>query len=169
MSVHFKLQSALAPDAVLAALTDFGPSRSEVWPNVDNAHFKVHGQGPGWAEVTEGSSVAGGVWERERYSWDAATRTVAIETLDSNTWGPGSRWDYRLTPGLDGGTTIEVTVVRNGKGWKGRLIRIALSVAGASMLRSRWRRRLPGSHPREAARKGEAPGPSNSGSGQPCG
>jgi Polyketide cyclase / dehydrase and lipid transport len=142
MSVHFKLQSALAPEAVLAALTDFGPSRSEVWPNVDNAHFKVHGQGPGWAEVTEGSSVAGGVWERERYSWDAATRTVAIETLDSNTWGPGSRWDYRLTPGLDGGTTIEVTVVRNGKGLKGRLIGIALSVAGASMLRSQMAQAL---------------------------
>lgn len=142
MSVHFKLQSALAPEAVLAALTDFGPSRSEVWPNVDNAHFKVHGQGPGWAEVTEGSSVAGGVWERERYTWDAATRTVAIKTLDSNTWGPGSRWDYRLIPGLDGGTTIEVTVVRNGKGLKGRLIGIALSVAGASMLRSQMAQAL---------------------------
>src|ERR1700680_3051864 len=116
MSVHFKLQSTLAPETVLAALTDFGPSRSKVWPNIDEAHFKVHDQGPGWAEVTEGSSVAGGVWERERYSWDAAARTVTVETLASHTWGPGSRWDYHLTPGSDGGTTIEVTVVRNGKG-----------------------------------------------------
>ena len=142
MIIHFNLQTALAPEAVLTALTDFGPSRSEVWPNVDSAHFKVHSQGPGWAEVTEGSSVAGGVWERERYSWDAATRTVAIETLDSNTWGPGSRWDYRLTPGSTGRTTIEVTVVRNGKGWKGRLIGIALSFAGAGMLRSQMEQAL---------------------------
>jgi hypothetical protein len=140
--VHFKLQSPLAPEAVLAALTDFGPSRSKVWPNVDDAHFKVHGQGPGWAEVTEGSSVAGGVWERERYSWDVADRTVAIETLDSNTWGPGSRWDYRLTPGSDGGTLIEVTAVRNGKGSKGRLIGTALSIAGAGMLRTQMKRAL---------------------------
>jgi hypothetical protein len=140
MTMHFKLQTTLAPGAVLTALTDFGPSRSEVWPNIDSAHFKVHGQGPGWAEVTEGSSVAGGVWERERYSWDAAT--VAIETLDSNTWGPGSRWDYRLTPGSAGGTTIEVTVVRNGKGLKGRLIGIALSLAGAGMLRSQMEQAL---------------------------
>jgi hypothetical protein len=139
--VHFKLQSALAPDQVLNALTDFGPSRSQVWPNVDSAHFKVHGQGPGWAEVTEGSSVAGGVWERARYSWDTAARTVAIETLDSNTWGPGSGWDYRLTPG-PGGTSIEVTVVRNGKGWKGRLIGAGLSVAGAAMLRSQMEQAL---------------------------
>jgi len=140
--VHFKLQSRLAPDAVLTALTDFGPSRSKVWPNVDDAHFKVHGVGPGWAEVTEGNSLAGGVWERERYSWNATKRTVAIETLDSNTWGPGSRWDYRLTPGSVGGTLIEVTVVRNGKGWKGRLISLALSIAGTSMLRGQMKQAL---------------------------
>jgi hypothetical protein len=136
MTIHFELQSALAPDAVLAALTDFGPRRSEIWPNIDSAHFKVHTQGPGWADVTEGSSVAGGVWERERYSWDMAARTVTIETLDSNTWGPGSRWDYRLNPGPAGGTTIAVSVVRNGKGFKGRALGIALSVAGAGMLRA---------------------------------
>jgi hypothetical protein len=140
--VHFKLQSPLAPDSVLNALTDFGPSRSKVWPNVDDAHFKVHEQGPGWAEVTEGSSVAGGVWERERYSWSATNRTVAVETLDSNTWGPGSRWDYRLAPGPGGGTLIDVTVVRNGKGWKGRIIGVALSIAGASMLRTQMKQAL---------------------------
>jgi hypothetical protein len=141
-TVNFKLQSPLAPDAVLAALTDFGPSRSEVWPNVDGAHFKVHSQGPGWAEITEGSSVAGGVWERERYSWDGAARTVAIETLDSNVWGPGSRWDYRLTPGSVGGTMIDVTVVRKGKGWKGRMIGLALSLVGAGLLRSQMKQAL---------------------------
>lgn len=141
-TVNFNLRSPLAPDAVLAALTDFGPSRSDVWPNVDSAHFKVHGQGPGWAEITEGSSVAGGVWERERYSWDAAARTVTIETLDSNVWGPGSRWDYRLSPASGGGTAIEVTVIRNGKGWKGRMIGLALSLAGPGMLRSQMKQAL---------------------------
>jgi hypothetical protein len=152
MTVHFELQSTLAPEAVLAALTDFGPSRSDLWPNIDSAHFKVHGQGPGWAEVTEGSSVAGGVWERERYTWDAATRTVAIETLDSNTWGPGSRWDYRLTPGSHGVTTIEVTVVRKAKGWKGRLIGIGLSLGGATLLRAQMAQALAGISPAGGAR-----------------
>jgi hypothetical protein len=140
--VNFKLHSDLAPKAVMAALTDFGPSRAEVWPNVDTAHFKVHDQGPGWADVTEGSSVAGGVWERERYTWDVASGAVAIETLDSNTWGPGSRWDYRLTSASGGGSTIEVTVTRNGKGWKGRLIGVGLSVAGARMLGSQMKQAL---------------------------
>jgi len=142
MTFHFKVNTTLAPEAVLTALTDFGPSRSEVWPNVDSAHFKVHDQGPGWAEVTEGSSVAGGVWERERYTWDAATRAVTIETLGSNTWGPGSRWEYRLTPGATGGTTIDATVVRNGKGLKGRLIGIGLSLTGGGLLRSQMEQAL---------------------------
>jgi hypothetical protein len=135
-TIHFQLHSALPPEAVLAALTDFGPRRSEIWPNIDSAHFKVHGQGPGWAEVTEGNSVAGGVWERERYSWDPAANSLTIETLESNTWGPGSRWDYRLTQAPAGGTTIDVTVVRNGRGVKGRLLGVGLSLAGAGMLRS---------------------------------
>jgi len=141
-TIHFQLQSPLPPEAVLAALTDFGPRRSEIWPNIDSAHFKVHDQGPGWAEVTEGNSVAGGVWERERYSWDPAANSVKIETLDSNTWGPGSRWDYRLTPSSGGGTTVDVTAVRNGNGVKGRLIGAALSIAGTAMLRSQMEQAL---------------------------
>lgn len=134
--VHFRLETKLAPSAVLAALTDFGPRRSKVWPNIDEQHFKLHGQGPGWAEVTEGSSVAGGVWEREKYRWDATTGTVSIETIDSNTWGPGSRWDYRITPATGAGSQIDVTVTRLGKGWKGRLIEVGLAAAGTRMLRS---------------------------------
>jgi len=140
--IHFQLETRLAPGAVLAVLTDFGPQRAEAWPNIDDQHFKVHGQGPGWAEVTEGSSVAGGVWERERYTWDAAGGAVAVETLDSNTWGPGSRWDYRLTRTAQGGTQIVVIVERHGKGWKGRLIELGLVAVGARTLRSQMEHAL---------------------------
>jgi hypothetical protein len=141
-TIHFELQSPLAPAAVVAGLTDFGPGRAEVWPNVDSDHFKVHDQGPGWAEVTEGSSVAGGVWERERYSWDAAAGTVSVETLESNTWGPGSRWDYRVTPGPGTGSRVEVTVVRNGMGLKGSLLGAVLAIAGTGTLRSQMEQAL---------------------------
>ena len=142
-SVHFRVEIDLPPNAALAALTDFGPRRAEVWPNIDSHHFKVHDQGPGWAEVTEGSAVAGGVWERERYNWDATAGTVAIETLDSNIWGPGSRWDYKLSPAASGkGTLVDVVVVRNGKGLKGGLIGLALSLGGTGMLRSQTQQAL---------------------------
>src|SRR3984893_12127757 len=134
-TLHFQVESKLSLEAVLAALTDVSSSRAEVWPNIDSAHFKVHDQGPGWAEVTEGSSVAGGVWERERYTWNAAAGTVAGETVDSNTWGPGSRWDYTLSPIGQGGTRVDVAVERHGKGWKGRLIELGLTMVGAGTLR----------------------------------
>jgi hypothetical protein len=140
--IRFQVETKLAPGEVLSALTDFGPRRSQIWPNIDDQHFKLHDQGPGWAEVTEGSSVAGGVWEREKYTWNAGAGTVGVETLDSNTWGPGSRWDYTLTPGKQGGTTVEVTVERHGKGLKGRLIEGGLAVAGAGMLRSQMEQAL---------------------------
>src|ERR1700704_3112585 len=140
--VHFRFETRLAPADVLATLTDFGPRRAEIWPNIDDQHFKVHDHGPGRAEVTEGSSVAGGVWEREKYTWDAATGTVAVETIDSNTWGPGSRWDYKLTPTAQGGTEVEVTVERHGKGWKGRLIELGLVAVGTRTLRSQMEQAL---------------------------
>lgn len=140
--IHFQLKTTLAPEAMLAVLTDFGPRRAKAWPNIDDQHFQVHGQGPGWADVTEGSSVAGGVWEREKYSWDAGTGHITAETIDSNTWGPGSRWDYRLTPTPQGGTEIEVTVERHGKGWKGRLIEVGLAAGGVRMLRSQMEQAL---------------------------
>lgn len=140
-TVHFSLETKLAPAQVMAGLTDFRPSRAEVWPNVDHDHFKLHDDGPGWAEVTEGSSVAGGVWERERYTWDSAAGMVTVETVDSNTWGRGSRWDYRLLP-AGGGTRVEVTVVRNPLNWKGRLIALGLAVMGTRLLRTQMRQAL---------------------------
>jgi len=140
-TVHFTLETTLSPVAVLAGLTDFGASRAEVWPNVDSEHFKLHRSGPGWADVTEGSSVAGGVWEREHYSWDSAAGTVTIETTDSNTWGKGSRWDYRLVP-TSTGTRVDVTVVRNPLGTKARIIALALAVFGRRMLRTPMRQAL---------------------------
>ena len=73
-TIHFSLETTLAPSVVMAGLTDFGPSRSEIWPNVDREHFKLHGEGPGWAEVTEGSSVAGGVWLRADVAHRAGLR-----------------------------------------------------------------------------------------------
>ena len=127
---------------MIAALTDFGPGRSRAWANIDGEHFQLHDQGPGWAEVTEGSSVAGGVWERERYEWDSAGESVSVETLDSNTWAAGSRWDYKLRPAPGGGSSVEVTVVRNPKGLKGRLLALGLAMTGSRLLRSQMERAL---------------------------
>ncbi|WP_151084493.1 hypothetical protein [Nocardioides cynanchi] len=129
-STHFTVHTTLSPSEVLTLFTDFGPDRVNRWPNIDAAHFQVHDQGPDWAEVTEGTAMG---WERERYTWDAAAGTVAIETLDSNLWGPGSGWRYRLAP-AGGGTDVEVTLTRVPRTVKGRLIGALIPIAGSRAL-----------------------------------
>ncbi len=135
-SIRFQLQTELSPEAVLAALTDFSDRRAQVWPNIDAAHFKIHGVGAGWADVTEGNSLAGGIWERNRYDWGTTPGTIRITTIESNTWKPGSGWNYQLMPTPTGGTSIDVSVLRLGRGIKGRILGITLAVFGARILRT---------------------------------
>ena len=132
-STSFTVHSSLTPSAVLALMTDFGPSRPTNWPNIDEAHFEVHETGPDWAEVTEGTSMG---WERERYSWDAAAGTISIETLDSNLWGKGSGWLYALTPsaGGTGGTDVKVTLTRVPKSVLARVLAALIPVVGGRTL-----------------------------------
>jgi hypothetical protein len=134
--IHFELETELTPKAVLGALTDFSEHRAEVWPNIDKDHFRVHGQGAGWAEVTEGNALAGGIWERNRYEWSETPDRLLITTLESNTWKPGSRWEYRLTPTAFQGTKIDVQVVRNGYGIKGTLLGWGIGLFGERILRN---------------------------------
>jgi hypothetical protein len=134
-TTRFTVHTSLSPSDTMALITDFGPGRAKSWPNVDDAHFTVHDQGPDWAEVTEGNAMA---WERERYTWDAAAGTVSIATVDSNIWADGSGWRYRLTP-ADGGTDLEVTLTREPKTLKGRLVAALIPIVGAKALGGQFR------------------------------
>jgi hypothetical protein len=136
--VHVQIESKLPPAQILEVLTDFGPNRAKAWPGVDDAHLTVHDQGPSYADVTEGNKIG---WERETYNWDAETGTVSAVTTDSNLWGPGSRWDYKLTP-HDGGTTLDITLTRNGKGIKGKLIGGVVGVVGKRMTKMSFEQAL---------------------------
>lgn len=134
-TTRFTAHTSLSPGETMALITDFGPDRVRRWPNLDAAHFRVHEQGPGWAEVTEGSSMA---WERERYSWDPSTGTVTAETLDSNLWGPGSGWRYEMTP-AGGGTDVNVTLTRVPRSFVGRLVGALIPIAGSRALGRQFR------------------------------
>jgi hypothetical protein len=137
-STQFSVETTLTPTEVLEFLTDFGPTRVERWPNIDVNRFEVHSQGDDWAEVTEGSNMG---WERERYSWDADAGTITIDTLESNLWGPGSGWAYRLEPSGTG-TTVHVTLTRKANSLKGRLIGALIPIAGAKTLGKQLRSTL---------------------------
>jgi hypothetical protein len=90
----------------------------------------VHDQGPGHADVTEGSA---GVWERLNYDWSDPNRVV-MTTTDSNAWGGDSGHTYTLTRRPDGTTDIDAEVVREGKNVKGRLLGLVIGSVGKGRL-----------------------------------
>jgi hypothetical protein len=90
----------------------------------------VHDQGPGWADVTEGSV---GVWERLRYDWSDPSHIV-LTTTDSNVWGGASGFTYTLTPQPNGTTEVDVVVVREGKNLKGRILGTGIAMFGKRVL-----------------------------------
>jgi hypothetical protein len=124
--IHFSETVAATPEKILAALTDFGPGRQELFGNSSDDYLRVHDRGENYADVTEG---AGGVWERLRYDW-SDPRRVVMTTLDSNLWGGGSGHVYAMTPQADGTTKLDVTVVREGKNLKGRVVGALLGGIG---------------------------------------
>lgn len=129
---HFQQTTTATPEQFIAGLTDFGPGRAELFPNSADGYLEVHDQGPGEADVTEGSS---GIWERLRYDWSDPHRVV-LTTTDSNTWGGDSSHTYTLTPRPDGTTVVDLVTVRDGKNFKGRLLGAVIRTVGKGKLRS---------------------------------
>jgi hypothetical protein len=129
-TIHLNQTTTATPEQFVAALTDFGPGRSKIFGNSADGYLKVHDQGPGRADVTEGSR---GVWERLRYDWSDPNR-VTMKTIDSNVWGGDSGHIYTLTRRPDGTTDVDVVVVRDGKNFKGRALGIVVGIGGKRVL-----------------------------------
>jgi hypothetical protein len=130
-TIHFKATTSSTPEQFIAGLTDFGPGRSELFGNSADGYLKVHSQGPGEADVTEGSK---GVWERLHYDWSDPNRVV-LTTTDSNAYGGHSGHTYTFTRRPDGRTDIDYVVVREGKNLKGRVLAIVLGTVGKGVLK----------------------------------
>jgi hypothetical protein len=129
-TIHLEETTTATPEQFVAALTDFGPGRRELFPNSTDQDLKVHDQGPTEADVTEGSN---GIWERLQYDWSDPNRVV-MTTTDSNTWGGNSGHTYTFTRQPDGTTKLDAVVVREGKNLKGRALGFVLSIFGKRVL-----------------------------------
>ena len=129
-TIHLKETTTATPEQFVAALTDFGPGRSELFPNSGDEDLKVHDKGPTSADVTEGSS---GVWERLHYDWSDPNRVV-MTTTDSNLWSSSSGHTYTFTRRRDGMTELDAVVVRDGKNIKGQLLGFVLGIFGKRVL-----------------------------------
>ena len=130
VTVHLHQTTTATPGQFLAGLTDFGPGRAKIFPNSKDGYLTVHSQGPGRADVTEGSN---GIWERLTYDWSDPLR-ITMTTTDSNLWGGRSGHTYTLTPRPDGKTDVDAVVVREGKNLKGRLLGIVVGIGGKRVL-----------------------------------
>jgi hypothetical protein len=129
-TLHFTQTTTSTPEQFVAALTDFGPGRSELFGNSADDYLQVHDLGRDHADVTEGS---GGIWERLRYDWSDPDRIV-MTTTDSNVWGGASGHTYTFTRQPDGTTRVDAVVVRQGKNLKGRALALVLGTVGRRKL-----------------------------------
>jgi Polyketide cyclase / dehydrase and lipid transport len=132
---HLNETTTATPAEVLAAITDFGPGRQEIFGNSADEFLEVHELGADSADVTEGTGKNSHAvsWERLRYDWSDPTR-VTMKVLDSNVWSSASKHTYAITPQADGTTRIDVDVVREGKNLKGRVLAVVVSTIGKGSL-----------------------------------
>jgi hypothetical protein len=129
-TIHFHETTNATPEQFVAALTDFGPGRAELFGNSAEDYLTVHDRGPAEADVTEGSNH---IWERLHYDWSNPEHIV-LTTTDSNLWGGHSGHTYTLTPRPDGTTDIDVVIVREGKNVRGKLLGSFLGTLGKGAL-----------------------------------
>jgi hypothetical protein len=132
------VETSLPPERVLAAASDFSERRPDVWPNISRRFYKVHEQGEGWCECTEGSDTAGGIWARERYEWSG--NTIRGTVIESNIFKSGT-WELRADPKPGGGSTVTVINDRRPKG-KGLVFAPVMLIRGRKMLAEQLRTTL---------------------------
>ena len=148
--LHFHQSTTLTPEQYIAGLTDFGPGRSKLFANSADGYVKVHHRGRSEADVTEGS---GGIWERLHYDWSNPSHVV-LTTTDSNLWGGASGHTYDFTRRSDGMTDIDLTVVREGKNVKGRLLGFVVRTIGRSVLEKAFKNSVKAIEARNADMRG---------------
>src|SRR3954469_4261957 len=146
-TIHFTTTTTATPEQFTAAVTDFGPGRSELFGNTDHSQLKVHDQGPNSADVTERKRPA---WGRLRDDWSDPNR-IRMTTTDSITWGGASGHTYTFERRADGTTGIDVVVVREGKNLKGRVIGALLGLIGTRMFSGQFEKTVKAIEARSAA------------------
>jgi hypothetical protein len=127
--IHYEADGAIPAGRFVAALTDFGPRRPELWPNLDAKFYELHELGDTWAEVTEGTDVLGGVWAREHYDW-SEPGLVRLRLVDAVDFRSGTVIDYHLTD-VPGGCHVAVDFQRVASSARGKLVGLGVQLTGS--------------------------------------
>lgn len=135
--VHVEFDTALAPEGIVAALTDFSEARPRTWPTLDAAKYRVIEAGETSATVREGSRSPS-IWARERYDW-SEPGAVTWSVQESDAFAPGSSVAMRATPDGDGGSHVRIDARRISASAKGAFVVTALRLAGTRVFLSTYK------------------------------
>src|SRR6516225_6040745 len=105
--VNYKVESDLDPKVVWDALTEFGPRRAELWPDLSPSTFKVLERGGNWARVREGTASLG-IWSIERYEWTEPVITATVE--EASAAHSGGTWRMEVRPRAGGGSILAISM-----------------------------------------------------------
>jgi hypothetical protein len=141
--VSYSVTTDLEPKVVWDALTEFGPRRTELWPDLSPESFMVLERGDNWARVKEGTARLG-IWSIERYEWTEPVITATVE--EANAAQTGGRWQMEVQPGPNGGSILTVSMNRKAKGFVGHIIHGIFQVTSGRFLAARTRRMLANIH-----------------------
>ncbi len=137
--VTYTVTSQLSPQAVWDALTEFGPRRAELWPDLSPSSFRVLERGTNWARVREGTASLG-IWSIERYEWEYPVITATVE--EANAAQSGGTWRTEVSPGPNGGCVLTIKMDRKARGFVGHLIHGLFQVTNGRFLAARTQRML---------------------------
>jgi len=137
--VTYTVDTDLDPKVVWDALTDFGPRRARLWPDLSPSSFRVLERGVDWARVREGTASLG-IWSIERYEWKEPVITATVE--DANAAQSGGTWRMEVQPGSGGGSVLTITMDRRAKGMVGHVIHGIFQVTNGRFLAARTKRML---------------------------
>lgn len=137
--VTYAVETELAPKVVWDALTEFGPRRTELWPDLSPSAFKVLDRGSNWARVREGTTTLG-IWSIERYEWHEPVITATVE--EANAAQPGGTWRMEVRPRAGGGSVLTIAMDRRAKGFVGHIIHGLFQITNGRFLAARTRRML---------------------------
>jgi Polyketide cyclase / dehydrase and lipid transport len=137
--VTYTVTTKLDPKTVWDAITEFGPRRAELWPDLSPSSFKVLERGEGWARVREGTASLG-IWSIERYEWKDPVITATVE--EANAAQTGGTWRMEVGPGQSGGSVLTITMDRKAKGFVGHIIHGIFQVTNGRFLAARTQKML---------------------------
>ena len=141
--VTYSVATDLSPQVVWDALTEFGPRRADLWPDLSPTSFNVLERGESWARVREGTASLG-IWSIERYEWAYPVITATVE--EANAAQSGGTWRMEVQPGPSGGSVLTIKMDRRAKGVVGHVIHALFQVTNGRFLAARTRRMLANIH-----------------------